>query len=224
MTPIGKTPNSRLTLFATLAVTVVGAAVLLYIILGNRPAPAANPPAIVEGGQTFDGITVVNPPRALQDFTLVDQHNKPVSLSSLRGKATLLLFGYTHCPDVCPITLFNFKQIKKALGDQADKMQFVFISVDGERDTPDKIAEYVNKFDEAFIGLSGDEATLRRIAPDYNLYFGKAAGKDSTQDSYLVDHTSNTFLIDAGGRLIALYTFGLKAEQIAPDVLVRLGG
>jgi protein SCO1/2 len=218
--------SSRLlTLVGLVVVIAAGGAVLLFI-LNNRPAPASsNAAAVVSEGDTFDGVTNVNPPRQLQDFTLTNQNNQPTSLRSLRGKYTLMFFGYTHCPDVCPLTLLEYKQVKEALGDKAGQMNFVFVSVDGERDTPDVMANYVNRFDPSFIGLTtNDDATLKRLAGDYSLYYAKRADASGSADSYLVDHTSSSFLVDKEGQLVAVYTYGLKANQITADIQKRLEG
>jgi protein SCO1/2 len=217
--------SSRLlTLVGLVVVIVVGGAVLLFI-LNNRPAPAGTAAAVISEGEAFDGVTNVNPPRQLQDFTLTNQNQQPTSLRSLRGKYTLMFFGYTHCPDVCPLTLLEYKKVKETLGNKANQMNFVFVSVDGERDTPDVMANYVNRFDPSFIGLTtSDEATMKRIAGDYSLYYAKRADASGSADSYLVDHTSSSFLVDKEGRLIAVYTYGLKANQIAADLQKRLEG
>ncbi len=108
------------------------------------------------------GVTPVDPPKALTDFTLPDDKGDALTFSSLQGKYTLMFFGYTHCPDYCPTTLAHWTLIKTALGSDADKLNFVFISVDGERDTPEVMQRYLSRFDDSFIGLTGDEADADR--------------------------------------------------------------
>ena len=127
----------------------------------------------------------VDPPHRLQDFTLTSQTGAPLSLSDLRGRAVLMFFGYTHCPDVCPTTLADYTRIKQALGGDADKVAFMFISVDGKRDTPDVLAQYLHQFDDQFIGLTADEATLKRIGAEYGLLF--------QQDTGAVDQVTSGF-------------------------------
>ncbi len=112
-------------------------------------APAVTPTPLPEG------INAIDPPLALQAFTLVDQHGAPFSLSNLKGRLALITFGYTHCPDVCPVNLANFKEIAQRLGTNAQQVAFVFVSVDGKRDTPPVLANYMNLFDPSFIGLHG---------------------------------------------------------------------
>src|SRR5262249_53300641 len=114
---------------------------------------------------------VVNPPFPIHDFTLTNQTGAPLRLTDLRGRIVLLFFGYTHCPDVCPLTLANFTRVKKLLGAQSDGVTFVFVTVDSQRDTPEVIRAFLNQFDPDFIGLTGDEATLRNMAAEYGAYF-----------------------------------------------------
>jgi protein SCO1/2 len=215
--------NNRMMILGTILVALVGGAVILFALLNGRTAPAqsTNDTAIIEG-EGFNGVQPVDPPRQLQNFTLINQDHQPVSLNSLEGKMVLMLFGYTNCPDVCPATLLEYKKIKAALGDQADQINFVFISVDSDRDTPERLKAYVQGFDPGFIGLTGDEATLRRLGTDYDLYFEKIASADGSADAYLVSHNSNTYLIDEEGRLVALYLYGTEAAVIVGDIQARL--
>lgn len=217
------TTSSRLVILGTIIVAVVGGAVILFALL-NRPSKTASTDtgaAVIEG-TAFVPIEPIDPPHTLSDFTLTDQHGQPASLSDLKGKTVLLFFGYTHCPDFCPTTLFTFKQIKKALADKADQVAFVFISIDGERDTPEAIASYVDGFDPSFIGLTGDDATLTRLGTDYDLYFSKRADASGSTENYLMDHTSNVFLINPEGQLVALYLYGADAATITADLQTRL--
>ncbi len=122
---------------------------------------------------------------------------KPFRLSDQKGQIVLLFFGYTHCPDVCPVTLSHFKQIKADLGDQADQVRFVFITVDPERDTADQLSQYLPNFDPDITGLTGSRQSLESVWKSYGVYqakqeVGSAAG-------YLVDHTARTYLIDQQG-------------------------
>jgi protein SCO1/2 len=175
----------------------------------------------------------VEPPQQLADFTLTSHMGDPISLSDLRGKAILMFFGYTHCPDVCPTTLADYKLVKRELGAVADKVAFVFVSVDGERDTPEVVADYLSKFDEDFIGMTGDPADLRRIGNAFSLFFSKTVievadehseGDEAEldQDNYFVEHTSPSFLIDPQGKLQMLYFYGTAPENIAGGILQML--
>lgn len=159
----------------------------------------------------------IDPPQPLTDFTLTTHTNTSLSLSDLQGRVVLLYFGYTFCPDVCPATLADFVHVKRDLGDAAQNVAFVFVSVDGERDTPAVLAQYMLSFDPSFIGLQGDTQTLRRISTDYGLIYErrKVAG---TSAEYLVDHTAATYLIDTEGRLNVIYPFGTPPETISADI------
>jgi protein SCO1/2 len=148
---------------------------------------------------------LLDPPKEVSDFTLTSDANAPFHLSDLRGKVAVLFFGYTHCPDVCPTTMADFKRVKADLGDDAARVVFVFISVDGARDTPDRLAAYVHAFDPDFIGLTGDDATIRAIAQDYGVFFQRVNGDDP--DNYMVDHTASSFAIGPEGKLRIVFSY-----------------
>jgi len=198
---------------------IAGIAALLVVALAacgsdggsDAPGPTATP----RPG------TVLDPPKEIGDFTLTSHTGDPLSLSDLRGKAVLLFFGYTHCPDVCPMTLAEFKQVKRELGEAADRVAFVFASVDGERDTPERLAAYVGAFDPDFIGLTGDEATLREIGRDYGLFFQRST-YDNTQADYLVDHTASSFVVGPEGRLRIVYPYQTDPAIIAEGIAALL--
>ncbi|PJF24966.1 MAG: SCO family protein, partial [Phototrophicales bacterium] len=171
------------------------------------------------------GVTPIEPPRTVADFTmpaaLPGGEIGELSLSDLEGKHTLVFFGYTRCPDFCPITLAEFIQIKRALGERADQVQFLFISVDGERDTPAAIRAYLDGFDPTFIGMSGVRETLEPIRPDYGLYY-ELRTNEGRGDNYLVDHSTPSYLIDPQRRLAAIYSYDASAAIIAADIAERL--
>lgn len=160
--------------------------------------------------------TLIEPPTPLTDFTLPSSAGAPLGLADLRGKPTLIFFGFTHCPDICPTTLADFKQAKEALGPDGERVNFVLISVDPARDTPEVLASYVQNFDPAFIGLQGEEATLRRISRDYGLYY--QAQPAAADGSYDVQHSSAIYLADAEGRLRVVYSYGTPADTYVGDL------
>ena len=167
------------------------------------------------GSYTYRG-SLIDPPIQAVDFELTDQLERPFRLSDQLGKIVLVFFGYTHCPDVCPLTLSEFKQIKANLGEQASEVKFVFITVDPERDTTAALREYLSNFDPDFIGLTGDRGTLDGVWKAYGVYqakqeVGSAAG-------YLVDHTARTYLIDRQGNLRLTYPFEMGKDDILADV------
>ncbi|GAB4326865.1 MAG: hypothetical protein Kow00117_14030 [Phototrophicales bacterium] len=165
--------------------------------------------------------TVIDPPRELQDFTLINHHGEPLSLSDLQGKYVLLTFGYTRCPDVCPANLLEFRRIKRELGEAANNVAFLFISVDGERDTPELLNQYLTRYDSDFIGMTGTEDVLNRIASDYGLEYSYIQTENSRLD-YTVVHTASRFLIDPQRRLVRLYSFTTDAAIIIEDLMTLL--
>jgi len=184
------------------------ALLLLAVSMVACSASAAPTPTPV------DGIQAIEPPLALADFTLTDQHNQPIHLSDLKGKAVLLTFGYTHCPDVCPVNLANFKRIKQMLGTDGARVAFAFVSVDGKRDTPSVLARYIDLFDPSFIGMMGDDSATHQAAKQ----FGAAYFIDSDAVDYTVTHTAATFLVDPQNQWRRVYSFNLPPAQIAADI------
>lgn len=161
----------------------------------------------------------IDPPKDLPDFTLTDQEGQPASLSDFRGQPLLMFFGFTHCPDICPATLAEFRIIKRELGDLGDDVTFMLISVDGSRDTPESLKAYVEQFDPEFVGLTGDETRVREIGLDYFLYFNRVGTQESSSAAgYQVDHTSYSYLIDAEGKLRTIYPFQAPREMIVEDL------
>ena len=152
-------------------------------------------------------------------FTLTDQSGKTVHATDYRGKALLLYFGYTHCPDVCPTTLATLAQALKALGKDADAVRVLFVSVDPARDTSEVLNDYVRAFGPQFVGLSGDEATLRSLAKRYRVTY--ALDKPDAQGDYTVSHSSAVFVFDPQGR-VRLLGRGSDAPATIADDLKRL--
>ena len=209
--------SRRLALVALGAIVLIALAALGQRALTQVMAPAESAPEIPTAG------TPVDPPRVLRDFTLTDLEGQPMRLSDLRGRLALLFFGYTSCPDVCPTTLVDFAQVKRLLGEQSSQVAFVFISVDGTRDTPAVLKRYVKHFDKDFIGMTGPEDDVRRIGADYGLYFERQPLPGS-QAGYSVDHTAVAYLVDREGRMIMLYGYGTPASVIDADLQKLLSG
>src|SRR5690625_2939132 len=141
--------------------------------------------------------TLIEPPLPAADFTLTSADG-PVRLADLKGKVVVLFFGYTLCPDVCPMTLARLGQALEQLGDDAERVQVIMVSVDPERDTPERLKEYVRAFHPSFIGVTGTEEELAAVAATYGVYFATAEGSDAT--NYLVDHTATTTVLDRQDR------------------------
>ena len=150
-------------------------------------------------------------------FTLVDQNGRTVTNEMLKGKPTLIYFGYTFCPDVCPTSLLLMETAIEKLGpDAAKKVNLVFITIDPERDTQKLIKDYVSNFSPTFIGLTGTPEQVTAAARAYRVYYQKVPGKDGAP--YLMDHSSIVYLLDRNGRFVTHFTHEAKAEAIAAGV------
>ena len=136
------------------------------------------------------------------DFELTSHLGEPFALHDIKGKVAVLFFGFTHCPDVCPNTLLEIQRLLVNLKDQADSVSVLFISVDPNRDTPDKLNSYVNYFNSNIIGLTGSEEDIAQVLKQYN---GTVSfDGDTESDTYNVEHTANIFLIDKQGQLSSI--------------------
>ena len=155
-------------------------------------------------------------------LALPDASGKPRSLADFKGKVTLVFFGYTQCPDVCPTTLAEIAEVKKLLGADGDKVQAVFVSVDPERDTPEALTAYMANFGRDFVALRGTLEQTQAAAKEFKVFFAKSPGK--TEGSYTMDHTAGTFVFDAQGRVRLFVRNGGGAEALASDVKLLLGG
>lgn len=164
---------------------------------------------------------LLDPPRQISDFTLSASGDTPVSLSDFRGSLVMLYFGYTNCPDACPATLLDFKRIKNALGDDANNIQFIMISVDPERDTPNVLEDYVTGYDPSFVGLTGTHDVLQQITEQFGVVYTRN-DETTSQADYLVDHTVSKFLVDQEGQLVGVYSFMEEPSTIVDDVLSLL--
>ena len=163
---------------------------------------------------TFHG-TVIQSPEPSYDFTLTGA-NGDVSLSDFRGKLVLIYFGYTFCPDICPATLANVGQALNQIGTRAEDVQLIMVSLDPERDTPEKLAEFVGHFHPSFIGITGTKEEIDTVASLYGIFYQVNQGSDATK--YLIDHTATLLVIDREGYLKLVFPFGVTAQEIADDL------
>ena len=157
-----------------------------------------------------------------RDFALNDQDGKPRTLADFKGKAVVIFFGYTHCPDVCPTTMAEMAAVMKQLGTDADRVQVLFVTLDPERDTPALLKQYVPAFDPRFIGLSGDQEATARVAKEFRVFYQKVPGKDA--GSYTMDHTAASYVFDPQGRVRLFVRHGQGPEPIAQDLKALLAG
>lgn len=156
-------------------------------------------------------------PAPASDFTLTGVDGNPLSLHDLSGKTVLLFFGYTHCPDVCPTTLANARQILDGLGNDAANTRFLFITVDPTRDTPADLAAYTAHFHPDIIGLTGNPATLQTVYDAYGIIVETNPHPDRASE-YEVTHTARMYLIDPRGQLRLTYAFGTLTDDIITDI------
>jgi len=152
-------------------------------------------------------------------FNLIDQDGQPFSDRDLKGKTFLVFFGFTHCPDVCPTTLFEMSEIMRQLGTDADRTAALFISVDPERDTPEAMKDYLSSFDPHVRGLTGDAAALAAVAKAYRVYYRKVP-LDS--GDYTMDHTAIVYLMDKEGRFVSPFNMKRTAEVAAAELRKHL--
>lgn len=149
-------------------------------------------------------------------FKLVDQNNKPITDQDFKGKPWLVFFGYTHCPDVCPTTLFEVSEMMRAMGKDADRTAALFISVDPERDTPAVMKDYLSSFDPHLMAATGDRASIDAAEKAYRVYAKKVpTGKG---DDYSMDHTALVYLMDKQGRFVAPFNLKRKPEESAAEM------
>jgi protein SCO1/2 len=185
--------------------------VLTGLAVGSSLRMAALPPT---PPPQIEGITAFLDDEPLPDFTLTSTDGSPTRLSDFEGRYVVLFFGFTHCPDFCPLTLSDYKVVKNELGEAASEVLFVFVSVDGERDTPEVLGQYVTRFDPAFVGLTGDSETVSALGTPYGLFF--QLNKEAPDDTdYTVDHSTLTYIIDPQRRLHSVVSFGTPPATIA---------
>lgn len=186
-----------------LAAVVVAALFLAIVLLLPRPV-------------TFQYGTLLDAQEPLADFTLDSSLGAPAALSDFRGKYVLLYFGYTNCPDVCPLTLAEMRGALDRLGGKADKVQPIFVTLDPARDTPEHMAAYLKFFHPTLVGLTGTLEQIQELATRFGIFFEQR--ESGSASGYLVDHTSVVLVIDGEGRLRGIFPNGVTGEQMASDL------
>jgi protein SCO1/2 len=155
-------------------------------------------------------------------FELTDHTGQRRTLLDYKGKAVVLFFGYTHCPDICPTTLAEMAQIKKQLGAEGDKLQVLFVTLDPERDTQEALAGFVPAFDPSFVALRGDLAQTQKVATDFKVFLQKTKAKDGA--GYTVDHTAATYAFDPQGRARLFIRHGQDPAAVLNDLRQLIAG
>lgn len=155
-----------------------------------------------------------------RDFALTDHNGQARSLKDFAGQVVVLFFGYTQCPDVCPTTMTELAEVKKLLGQEGERVQGLFVTVDPERDTPEVLKAYMGNFDPTFLALYGTPEQLASMAKDFKTYYKKAAGKTPT--SYTMDHSAGSYVYDTQGKLRLYTRHGTGAAPLAADIQLLL--
>jgi len=167
----------------------------------------------------FQGVDITGADYA-QELNLTDADGQARQLADFKGKVTVVFFGYTQCPDVCPTTLLELAQVKKALGADGARVQGVFVTVDPERDTPELLKAYVANFGADFVALRGTPEQTKAAAKNFKVFYSKVPGK--TETSYTVDHTAGSYVFDAKGKVRLFTRYGTGAEALTSDLKILL--
>lgn len=194
--------DKKLLLVGLMALLLIGA-VAAGVYLFGEPAG-------------FRGTTYAEPYPVAPEIELSRANGGDFRLSEMQGKVVALFFGYTSCPDICPTTMAELNQAMQQLGNRADDVQVVFVTVDPQRDTPERVQEYVNHFDSEFIGLSGSEAELAPVWNGYGVYREIVDGTSAA--GYLVNHTARVTIIDQQGNLRLSFPFDAPLEDVVHDL------
>lgn len=185
-----------LVIVGTFAASLLVGLALLFLVMGGGRNIAA--PAAIGG-----------------PFQLTDQNGQTVTEKSLQGRPTLIFFGFTHCPDVCPTSLFEISEVLRAMGQDADRVNAYFISVDPERDTPSAMKDYLSSFDPHLRGLTGDPEVMAKVISEYRVYAKKVPLKDG---DYTMDHTALVYLMGHDGRFVAPFNLKRTPDEAASEL------
>ena len=197
----------RKTLLVGLMAFLLVGAVAAGVVLFSKP-------------DSFRGTTYAEPYPVAPEIVLTRAAGTDFHLSEMRGKIVALFFGYTSCPDVCPTTMAELDQALGELGERSDQVQVLFVTVDPQRDTPERVQEYVDHFNPNFIGLSGSESELAEVWNDYGVF--RQVVDSTSAAGYLVDHTARVTLIDQQGNLRISFPFDTPVEDVVHDLNLLL--
>ena len=169
--------------------------------------------------QQFQAVDITGAEYA-RTLSLLDQNGQARTLADFKGKVTVVFFGYTQCPDVCPTTMAELAQVKKALGKDGERVQGVFVTVDPERDTPAALQAYMASFDPSFVALRGTLEQTKAAAKEFKVFFAKVPGK--VEGSYTMDHTAGSYVLDGSGKIRLFVRYGAPAEALTADIKALL--
>jgi len=206
---------SRAPLKRSVINTVIGCLAFMALLLGLLVHRVLSPVAMSNQQLSDNGLFVYDVPRRISEFELTDQYGEPFTQEWLKGKWSLLFFGYTYCPDICPITMATIRQFEEILkGTEAEgQTQVAMISVDPERDTPEKLRAYVEFFDDDYIGATDEFIKVFTLARQLNIAFGyQPVGDDG---SYLVNHSGEIVLINPNGHFHGMFKIPHDPEKMA---------
>lgn len=165
----------------------------------------------------FHNVDITGSAEFGRDFALSDHTGKLRTLADFKGKVVLMFFGFTHCPDICPTTMSEMRQVMDTLGDEAKRVQVLFVTVDPERDTQALLAQYVPAFHPSFLGMRpADSQALEKIAKDFKIFYSKVPG--TTPDSYTMDHTAASYVFDPEGKLRLFVRHGQGTQPLVDDI------
>jgi protein SCO1/2 len=190
--------------FQAITGVILGLALVTWFLRGPRTPGSEDPTS-----------HLLAEPLVAPEFTLLSHRGEPVSSTGFPGKHLMVFFGYTSCPDVCPLTLSHLSRTFQELADASEKVQVLFVTVDPARDTPARMERYLTPFHPAFLGLTGSEEEIRNVADGFGVFFART-GKD--EESYTVDHTARVFVVDPEGRIPATFPLSASPEEMARDL------
>ncbi len=189
-----------------------------FILLAGAALLAGCDKFVVPGkanAEAFKNIDITGAEYA-RKLDLPDQNGKLTNLADFKGKVVVVFFGYTQCPDVCPGTMAELAQIKKALGKDGDHLQGVFITVDPERDTTEILKAYMGSFDPSFVALRGTLEQTTALAKEFKVFFAKVPGK--AEGSYTMDHTAGSYVFDTAGKIRLFVRYGSGVDLLVSDL------
>ena len=207
-----KKPSKLLLLAISLALLSALTGLALFKLMEQRSQPE------------FQSLLALPQPKVVADFALLDQSAQPFSLAGFKGRWSVLFFGFASCPDICPNTLYQLQQVRKELVGRLSAQNIpgiYLVSVDPERDTPEKLAEYLSFFDPAFRGLTGDDRQLRALTMQLGIVY-HVAEHDAGSEEYAVDHSASLVLLDPQARLFGVFPAPHDPANISHDLLQLL--